>query len=60
MLPPFLPFTKRPLRRAGVKRAPAALLRHLIATEAPSIKAERLNLKATRLPASGRLRVLDR
>jgi hypothetical protein len=60
MLPPFLPFTVRPLRRKAVKRAPAALLRELIAVEARSIKGERLNLKPTRLPAYARLRVLDR
>lgn len=60
MLPPFLPFTQRPLRRKSVKRAPAGLLRDLIAIEAHSIKGERLNLKPDRLPANGRLRVLDR
>ncbi len=61
MLPPFLPFTKRPLRRKAVKRAaPASLLRELIAVEARSIKGERLSLKPDRLPANGRLRVLDR
>lgn len=60
MLPPFLPFTVRPIRRQAVKRAPTALLRELIAVEAHSIKGERLNLKPARLPANGRLRVLDR
>lgn len=60
MLPPFLPFTVRPVRRKSVKRAPAALLRELIAVEARSIKGERLNLKGERLPAYARLRVLDR
>lgn len=60
MLPPFLPFTVRPVRRQAVKRAPTALLRELIAVEARSIKGERLNLKADRLPANARLRVLDR
>lgn len=61
MLPPFLPFTKRPLRRKAVKRAaPASLLRDLFAVEARSIKGERLSMKAHRLPANGRLRVLER
>jgi hypothetical protein len=61
MLPPFQPFTKRPIRRKAVKRAaPAGLLRDLIAIEAHSIKGERLNLKPDRLPANGRLRILDR
>lgn len=60
MLPPFLPFTKRPVRRKIVKRAaPSSLLRELIAVEARSIKGERLSLKPVRLPANGRLRVLD-
>lgn len=60
MLPPFLPFTIRPVRRNAVKRAPACLLRELIAVEARSIKSERLNLKPARLPANSRLRVLER
>lgn len=61
MLPPFAPFTKRPIRRSIVKRAtPSDLLRILIASDAPSIKGERLNLKPDRLPSNGRLRVLDR
>lgn len=61
MLPPFLPFTARPLRRRTVKRVAPAFLRELMAAgEAPSIKAERLILKPDRLPPGGRLRVLDR
>lgn len=61
MLPPFLPFTKRPVRRKSVKRAfPTAMLRELIAVDVPSIKGERLNLKPSRLPANGRMRILDR
>ena len=61
MLPPFLPFTIRPVRRSAVKRAVAApFLREFGAVETPSIKAERLVLRPDRAPASGRLRVLDR
>jgi hypothetical protein len=61
MLPPFAPFTKRPVRRNPVKRAAAAsLLRHLIAHDVPSIRGERLNLKADRLPTNGRMLILDR
>lgn len=61
MLPPFAPFTQRPVRRPVVKRmAPASLLRHLIANEAPAIRGERLNIKPHRLPTNGRLRILDR
>lgn len=61
MLPPFLPFTKRPVRSTLVKRSlPPALARELLIADAPSIKGERLNLKADRLPANGRLRVLER
>lgn len=61
MLPPFAPFTKRPIRRPRVKRAaPADLLRLLIASEAPSIRGERLSLKPDRLPPNGRMRILDR
>lgn len=62
MLPPFLPFTARPLRRQSVKRGavPAELRELLAAAPQPSIKPERLVLKPERLPTGGRLRVLDR
>jgi hypothetical protein len=61
MLPPFLPFTARPLRRSTVKRVVPAFLRELMAAgDTRSIKAERLILKPDRLPPGGRMRILDR
>lgn len=61
MLPPFLPFTARPLRRDTVKRsAVPEFLRDLALNNVRQVKAERLIIKAERLPQAGRLRILDR
>lgn len=60
MLPPFRPFTARPLRRKPVKRVAAPeFVRDLSAADAPSIKGVRLTLKPDRLPTGGRLRILS-